>query len=67
MVTQHFVGNKPVEAFPPEAIRKIPDDVLTRRELNRLSKGADKEPGANKRAGVASRDPAEFDTKRHGG
>lgn len=58
MVTQNFVGDKPVDAFPPEAIQKIPDDELTKRELERLSKGADKEPGANKRAGVATRDPA---------
>lgn len=58
MVTQNFVGDKPVDTFPPEAIQKIPDDELTKRELKRLSKGADKEPGANKRAGVATRDPA---------
>lgn len=58
MVTQNFVGDKPVDNFPPGAIRKIPDDELTKRELERLSKGADKEPGANKRAGVATRDPA---------
>ncbi|KAF8551115.1 hypothetical protein OG21DRAFT_1487229 [Imleria badia] len=66
MVTQNFIGDKPVCAFPPEAIQKIPDDELTKRELKRLSKGADKEPGANRRAGVATRDPAQFDTK-HGG
>ena len=57
MVTQNFVGDKPVDKFPPEAIQKIPDDELTKRELIRLSKGADKEPGANRRAGVATRDP----------
>jgi len=83
MVTQNFVGDKPVDAFPPEATDKIPDDELTKREQQRLSKDADKEPGANKRAGVATRDPArmstfkqtirtdpcaiEFDTKRRGG
>ena len=58
MVTQNFVGDKPVDIFPPEAIQKITDDELTKRELKRLSKGADKEPGANKRAGAATRDPA---------
>jgi len=67
MVTQNFVGDKPVDAFPPEATQKIPDDELTQRELKRLSKGADKDPGANRRAGVATRDPAQFDTKHRGG
>ncbi|KAI9566258.1 hypothetical protein HD554DRAFT_2118816 [Boletus coccyginus] len=58
MVTQNFVGDKPVDTFPPEATHRIPDDELTKREQQRLSKDADKEPGANKRAGVATRDPA---------
>jgi len=63
MVTQNFVGDKPVDAFPPEATDKIPDDELTKREQQRLSKpDADKEPGANKRAGVATRDPARLST-----
>ncbi|KIJ07188.1 hypothetical protein PAXINDRAFT_19610 [Paxillus involutus ATCC 200175] len=67
MVTQNFVGDKPVDSFPTEAIQRIPDDVLTKRELERLSKGDAKEPGANRRAGVATRDPAQFDTKSRGG
>lgn len=60
MVKQNFVGDKPVDSFPPEAIKKIPEEQLTKSELQRLSesKGADKVPGANKRAGVATRDPA---------
>ena len=58
MVRQNFVGDKPVDSFPPETIQKIPDDELTKREVKRLSEGANKEPGANKRAGVATRDPA---------
>ena len=58
MVTQNFVGDKAVDAFPPEAIQKISDDELTKRELERQSKGANKKPGANRRAGAATRDPA---------
>ncbi|EGN97786.1 hypothetical protein SERLA73DRAFT_182532 [Serpula lacrymans var. lacrymans S7.3] len=64
---QNFVGNKPVESFPPEAIQKIPDDELTKREAERLSKGDSKQPGANKRAGAATRNPADYDTTGRGG
>ena len=54
MPTQKFVGTKPVDDFPPEAVAKIPDDELNKREANR---DPAKEPGANKRAGAATRDP----------
>ncbi|KAH7884991.1 hypothetical protein F5I97DRAFT_1810220 [Phlebopus sp. FC_14] len=67
MPTQTFVGDKPVEHAPEEATRKIPDEALTEREAERLAKGDAKEPGANKRAGAASRDPSEYDTKNRGG
>lgn len=54
---QHFVGDKPVDSFPPEAISQIPDEVLRKREAERLSKGEHKEPGAGRRAGAATRNP----------
>lgn len=59
MSTQKFVGTQPVDEFSAEAVAKVDDDELTKREINRDSA---KEPGANKRAGVATRDPKEFDT-----
>ncbi|CCL99758.1 uncharacterized protein FIBRA_01780 [Fibroporia radiculosa] len=59
MTTQNFIGTDPVDRFPPEATSKIDDNELTKREVQRDST---KEPGANKRAGVASRNPADFDT-----
>ena len=55
MSTQNFVGTKPVDQFPSDATAKIPDSELDKREAQR---DAAHEPGANKRAGVASRDPA---------
>lgn len=55
MTKQNFVNTEPVDEFPPEAVQKIDDDELTKRETNRDSA---KEPGANKRAGAATRDPA---------
>lgn len=54
MVKQNFVGDEPVDAFPSEAIQKVDEDELTRRELHR---DPAKEPGANRREGVASRNP----------
>jgi len=54
---KRFVGDKPVDSFPPEATRQIPDDVLRRRETERLAKGENKEPGAGRRAGAATRNP----------
>jgi hypothetical protein len=54
---QRFVGDKPVDSFPPEAIRQIPDEELRKREVGRLSKGEHKEPGAGRRAGAATRNP----------
>lgn len=53
--TQNFTGTEPVDQFPHEVAEKIDDDELTRREAQRDSA---LEPGANKRAGVATRDPA---------
>lgn len=61
--TQNFTGTEPVDQFPHEVAEKIDDDELTRREAQRDSA---LEPGANKRAGVATRDPAAFDTKGRG-
>ena len=55
MVEQSFVGNKPVDQLPSEATQKIPDEQLTKAEVNRDPK---EQPGANKRAGIATRDPA---------
>src|SRR6267154_3220927 len=54
---KRFVGDQPVDAFSPEAIRQIPDEVLRKREAERLSKGDKKGPGAGKRAGAATRNP----------
>ncbi|EIW81629.1 hypothetical protein CONPUDRAFT_154160 [Coniophora puteana RWD-64-598 SS2] len=58
---QNFVGDKPVDTFPAEATEKIPDEELAKREAERLKAGAG--GGAGKRAGVASRDPAEHDPR----
>ncbi|KAG0696928.1 hypothetical protein DFH29DRAFT_179785 [Suillus ampliporus] len=65
--TQRFVGNKPVNSFPPEATQKIPDDELRKREADRLSKGDQKEPGADRRSGAATRNPDDYDTRGRGG
>jgi hypothetical protein len=54
---QHFVGDTPVDSFPSEATQKIPDDEITKKEAERLTKCEQKEPGAGKRAGAASRNP----------
>jgi hypothetical protein len=54
---QHFVGDTPIDSFPSEATQKIPDDELTKKEVERLSKGEQKDPGAGRRAGAASRNP----------
>ena len=55
MVEQTFVGNKPVDQLPAEAAQKIPNEQLDKLEASR---NAGEQPGANKRAGIASRDPA---------
>ncbi|EKM50662.1 uncharacterized protein PHACADRAFT_32670 [Phanerochaete carnosa HHB-10118-sp] len=54
MVEQTFVGDKLVEQLPTEATQKIPDEQLDKMEVRRDPK---EEPGANKRAGIAIRDP----------
>ncbi|KAG1729005.1 hypothetical protein EDB19DRAFT_132616 [Suillus lakei] len=64
---QHFVGDTPVDSFPSEATQKISDDELTKKEVERLSKGEQKEPGAGRRAGAASRNPDDYDTRGRGG
>ncbi|OAX34820.1 hypothetical protein K503DRAFT_774137 [Rhizopogon vinicolor AM-OR11-026] len=64
---QRFVGDKPVDSFPPEAIKQIPDEELRKREAGRLSKGEHKGPGAGRRAGAATRNPDDYDTKGRGG
>ncbi|EIM86314.1 uncharacterized protein STEHIDRAFT_157815 [Stereum hirsutum FP-91666 SS1] len=62
MSSTTFVGNKPVDEIPSQATQQLSNEELTRQEVQRLKEGAS-EPGANKRAGVASRDPAEFDSQ----
>lgn len=57
MSSTTFVGNKPVDEIPSQATQQLSNEELTRQEVQRLKEGAS-EPGANKRAGVASRDPA---------
>ncbi|KAH9831439.1 uncharacterized protein C8Q71DRAFT_861804 [Rhodofomes roseus] len=64
MSTQNFVGTQPVDNLPPSAASKIPDSELDKREAQR---DPAQEPGANKRAGVASRVPADFDTTGRSG
>lgn len=65
MTKQDFVGDKPVEKIPEDAKKKIADEELMKEDLERLSK-TDHEPGAAVRAGVATRDPNEFDTRSRG-
>jgi len=60
---QNFVGDKPVDTFPASATDKIPDEQLAKREEERLKAGGGGVAGAGKRAGVASRDPAEHDPR----
>lgn len=62
MTKQDFVGNQPVEQIPGDAKQKIPDEDLMKEDIKRLSK-KDHEPGASVRAGVATRDPNEFDSR----
>ncbi|KAH8106370.1 hypothetical protein DFH11DRAFT_1518291 [Phellopilus nigrolimitatus] len=64
MAQQTFIGDTPVDALPASATRKADEDALTRAEARR---NPAVQPGANKRQGVASRDPADFDTARRGG
>ncbi|EPQ54886.1 hypothetical protein GLOTRDRAFT_139346 [Gloeophyllum trabeum ATCC 11539] len=63
--THNFVGDKLIDELPQESKQKLNDDKLTETEAQRVQ-GSTQEPGANKRAGVATRDPAEFDTKGRG-
>lgn len=53
-----FVGNKWVDPhdLPKHSTEKIPDEELDKREAQRIKEGK-KEPGANKIAGAASRNP----------
>jgi len=51
-----FIGDKRVDKLPESSTRKISDEELDKREARRLKAGA-KEPGINKLAGAASRDP----------
>jgi len=64
MPTHNFVGGKPVDSIPSEATQKIDETELTKEEIHRDPK---EQPGANKRAGVATRDPEQFDTTGDGG
>lgn len=57
MSSTTFVGDKPVDQLSPEDTQSLSNEELTKQEAQRLKEGA-KEPGMNKRAGVASRDPA---------
>lgn len=52
--TQNFVGNKIVDEFDSSTLQKPSDDELTRKEVRRDPR---QEPGANKREGVATKDP----------
>ncbi|XP_006461525.1 hypothetical protein AGABI2DRAFT_118406 [Agaricus bisporus var. bisporus H97] len=63
-----FIGNKQVDPrnLPQSSTQKIPDEELNKREAERLKEGA-KEPGANKAAGAASRNPQDYDTSKRGG
>lgn len=65
MMKQDFVGDKSVEQIPEDARKKIPDEELIKEDVERLSK-KDREPGVAVRAGVATRDPNEFDTRSRG-
>ena len=55
MVEQNFVGDKPVDMFSEDAVKKVDDKELTHRGVHR---DIASQPGATKREGVASRDPA---------
>lgn len=65
MTKQNFVGDQPVEQIPEDAKKKIADEELVKEDIDRLSK-KDHQPGAAVRAGVATRDPSEFDTRSGG-
>ena len=54
MVEQTFVGDKPVEQLSEQSKQKISDAELDKTKANR---GPSEVPGANKRAGIATRDP----------
>lgn len=53
-----FVGDKRVDPqnIPEANTKKVPDEELDKREAQRIKEGA-KEPGMNKAAGAASRNP----------
>jgi len=53
-----FIGDKRVDPhkLPESSTRKISDEELDKKEARRLEAGA-KEPGTNRLAGAASRDP----------
>ena len=55
MSTQNFIGTNSVDQFTSGATARIPDSELNKHEAQR---DPTQESGANKRAGVASRDPA---------
>lgn len=55
MAEQKFVGDKPVDEFPGSVLQKADDDMITRKEVER---DPAKQPGANKREEITSRDPA---------
>lgn len=63
-----FVGDKQVNPhkIPESNTRKIPDQELDKREVRRLRAGAT-DPGTNKLAGAASRDPKDYDTSGRSG
>ncbi|TFY73147.1 hypothetical protein EWM64_g10865 [Hericium alpestre] len=74
MVVATFIGtsNTPIYNPPAEMTQKLPDKVLDQTEAERLrEKGSDGKPlapGANRRAGVATRNPDNFDAhqRAHG-
>lgn len=55
MTEQKFVGDKLVDEYPGSVLQKADDVELTRKEVKR---DPAKQPGANKREGIASRNPA---------
>ncbi|KAF5353138.1 hypothetical protein D9758_008776 [Tetrapyrgos nigripes] len=54
MTQQKFVGDKPVDEFPKEAIQKRDESELQ------------KDPKAGKRAGAASLNPEDYDVRNPG-
>ncbi|TFK39217.1 hypothetical protein BDQ12DRAFT_682389 [Crucibulum laeve] len=60
-----FVGDKQVDQFSPQDLTKIPDEELTKRDVKRIQEHEG--PGAAVRAGAATRNPEDYDTKGRGG